>query len=554
AGAGRGVNVTVSSGTLTAIRDPDLSTTSYAYDAGFANRANIQTNPRGGTLTVSFDSGGKVVSAATSVGTGQAYQTITTTFRPLETRGMASVGDGRAVDTASAYAQVNGPRTDVGDSTLFWLDKWGAPRTIRNAEGRETRITRAEATYPALVTTLKLPSAQVLTATYDGRGNIATVVDSATSVGGTFATTRYAWDAVWDFVTKIVPPELDSVTFAYDASTGNRRWQRNAIGDTVTFRYTTDGMLRASDGPLAPPDTVLYDALLKNVAEVRTPTGFATRFLRDSAGRDTLVTSPSDSLRRYLTTQRTTYDVMDRPLISKTWADSAQAPFVASDSLIVTNFYNADGQLDSLRRQAKPDPESIGTMTTRWRYDLAGRVVLETAPDARTDSTIYDPAGNVIRAITRRRDTLKTEYDVLSRPVRRIIPQVDYAIWSTSPFGGFPLYPNDGSSGYRIVTDTATFAYDTAGNLVTARNGDARVRRVFNVNGTLASEQLIIRPVVGWDSTKHVTTIAYGYDKSGRRTFLKHPVNLAPAPGKDTTRYEYDAAGRLTAVRDPYGN
>jgi len=75
---------------------------------------------------------------------------------------------------------------------------------------------------------------------------------------------------------------------------------------------------------------------------------------------------------------------------------------VTDQKVVVQNFYNVDGQLDSLQRWASPIHASVDTITTRWRYDLAGRVVAEISPDQQRDSSSYDRAGNVIASITRR--------------------------------------------------------------------------------------------------------------------------------------------------------
>ena len=46
-------------------------------------------------------------------------------------------------------------------------------------------------------------------------------------------------------------------------------------------------------------------------------------------------------------------------------------------------------------------------------------------------------------------------------------------------------------------------------------------------------------------------TIGYAYDRNGRRTILKHDTVVAPPNGNDTTKYGYDAVGRLRRITDP---
>ena len=72
--------VTVSGGKVTAIRDPDSTTVSFAYDGTVTNRAVSRTDRRGTVTSFAFDAGGKVAGSTVDPG-GLA---ITTTLRALE--------------------------------------------------------------------------------------------------------------------------------------------------------------------------------------------------------------------------------------------------------------------------------------------------------------------------------------------------------------------------------------------------------------------------------------------------------------------------------------
>jgi RHS repeat-associated protein len=150
--------------------------------------------------------------------------------------------------------------------------------------------------------------------------------------------------------------------------------------------------------------------------------------------------------------------------------------------------------------------------------------------------------------------------------VRRITPAVAYprdTILVGDSAWVFPLFePVEpgafggarNTSGVVIPGDTAVFAYDSAGRMVRADNRDARVSRVWNVNGTLKSETQRIRTYRGSDSTTHAYTIGYEYDLNGRRTKVQHPANLAPPTGRGYTSYEYHPHGPLFRVLDVLGN
>src|SRR4029078_1392329 len=92
------------------------------------------------------------LSTARTEGAGAA---ITTNFRAAETRSVYSPTD-LPTPLAKAYTQLDGSRVDVGDTTNFIVNRWGAPDTVTDALGQRTRIARG-ATCPALVCERSLP-------------------------------------------------------------------------------------------------------------------------------------------------------------------------------------------------------------------------------------------------------------------------------------------------------------------------------------------------------------------------------------------------------------
>jgi RHS repeat-associated protein len=545
------VNITVSGGRVTLIRDPDNNNVGFGYVGGDTNRIVSRTDRRGKIVKYTYDSARRLIKDSLNLSTGSA---IVSTFRSAETQGLTI-----AVDTAQVYTRLDGPRTDVGDTTNIWINRFGAPRRIRNALGNETTITRGDATWPALVTKVVAPNGQITAATYDGHGNPLTSTDSSTFLGGRYATTRNEWDPKWDFVTKIVPPENDSTVMSYDATTGNRLWQQDARGSTsrVTFRYYStgsgSGLLEATQSPLGFKDSVVYDAL-GNLLATKSPRGYWTNHYPDGIGRDTLIRSPTDTTVTRFVRQHTTYNVMDRVLNSISAGDRAIS---GADSIVVASTFDPEGEPLSLGRTAAPDIAAIGTSTTQWRYDAAGRKVAEVSADGLVDSTAYDPAGNITAIVTRRGYTISMQYDTLNRLTRRIVPDVT-KLDTTANSWHFPLYalPTFG--------DTATFTYDAMGNLLTAYNRDAQIKRTYNQNGTLQTDTLKIRTYAelsgGGNFTSHVYGLRHGYDLDGRRLYTKVPHQLGPhfaaAPTViyDSISYSYATFGVLRTARDVLGN
>jgi RHS repeat-associated protein len=559
------------------IRDPDQTTIRFGYALG-TNRVTGRTDRRGYTTYFDYDAGQKL--SESLLDQGQFIRRTPILFAAAESKGLPGPAGvpGWAVDTALAYTRWDGERIDVGDSTLLWLDRFGAPRRIVNALGYETLLTRAESTFPALVTKVRYPNLRVVTATYDGRGNITSSTDSSVAPqNGKYATTRFVWNPTWDFDSIVVPPEGDSTVIAYDPNNGNRLWQQDARGSLsrVTFAYNPLGLISSITVPSVPsPERFYYDFLGNDSARV-SPGGTTIVVLRDAIGRDTLQITPVDSLQAVKDTVRVAYDAMSRdtfslsvgPPVSFTFpytfgARSYSAP---RESLYVRKVYDPNGNMVELWRRAGPDINAIGWSQTRFQYDGANRKVVEIAADTglQVDSTYFDPADNVVTTRDREGRRVTLTYDALNRLSQRAKASVSYPGWTSIGFTSghygqtLPRYFRNGNGGLTLPAETATFTYDEMGNLRAADNPDARIRRRYNLNGSLAADTLIVMPYTGADTTVHVYGLRYAYDLDGRRTQLTHPGTVAPRVSgvvKDVVQYAYHPNGQLATVTDVLGN
>jgi hypothetical protein len=74
----------------------------------------------------------------------------------------------------------------------------------------------------------------------------------------------------------------------------------------------------------------------------------------------------------------------------------------------------------------------------------------------------------------------------------------------------FPSFPNNASGGWTIPGDTAYFAFDAAGGMVRAQNGDAIVSRSYYPGGALRTDSLRIRAYGSGSFSQH----AYGLERS----------------------------------------
>jgi RHS repeat-associated protein len=567
-GTPRVTTVTVLNGRVTAIRDPDNTTVAFGYGTGADTNLIVSRTDRRGTLTsFTYDAGKRLARASTIMGKGSAD--ITMKWRPVQSYGLPNRGSPSAIDTALAYTRLDGPRVDVADTTLFWESKFFAPYRIVNALGYETKLFHDDNRWRALVTHLVYPNGRALGAVYDDRGNLVSVTDSSVFQNGKYATTRYVWNRKWDFDSIVAPPEGDSTVMSYSDTNGNRLWQQDARGSVsrVEFAYyaadSVKGLLRSIRTPSQAwtdsRDSVEYNRV-GNLTRTKTPMGFWTRRFTDAVGRDTLILTPVDSAQTLWQADTIRYDLMDREI-----ARQHVGPATSSSpqtTLLTTNTFDGEGNPLSAVRLSSPDPTAIGTSTTRWHYDAAGRSVAEIAPDGSVDSTLYDVGGNAIRVITRRGDTLNMQYDPLSHLISRVVPAVSYR--DTTATWHFPLYTNCSSTWLCISGDTATFSYDAVGNMLTANNRDARISRHYNLDGTLATDTLKIRTYAelnaGGDTTSHVYGLTFGYDLDRRRIYLKYPKNLAARLPNDpafydSVAYAYNAfTGQMASVRDVFGD
>jgi YD repeat-containing protein len=580
------------------IRDPDNTRVGFSYESPSSRRIAARTDRRLNVTSYSYDAAKKLSRASIAL----SGDSIRVGFRGTDVQGLLTATPKTATDTANVYTSFFGARhfttgpDSIGQETKFWLDRFGAPRRIVNPLGQQTLVKREDAEWPVLATELTAANGFVMRAGYDARGNIvrATAVNPLgdPSPGPEDdAITRYHWNSTWDFVDSVVTPTGVRTTLAYDAANGNRLWQQvgSDASRRVTFAYYTSGpeagLLRATQLPDVPGggtarDSVVYSTGLVNLAATRTPLGFWTSYYTDAVGRDTLIVTPIDSTdvsrggaadSTSRLRQRTVYTVMDDDSVSQTIAPNRV------QTLSVEKSRDPEGNVLSLSRWSTPDLTNIDTITTRWRYDRANRAVAEIAPDdspttPRVDSTEYDPAGNVVKVLTRRynpsggaRLAITMTYDALNRPTQRTLPQVHYGqrldgiplyqSGANVPNTPYPFYPTDGGSGYLVPADVAAFTYDVTGGLRTADNGSARIAREYYPNGALKADTQRIRTVTGSDFNQHKYVLQYRYDLDGRRVDLIHPSQLAAGAPRDRTTLAYEPiTGLPSSVTDLMGD
>ena len=494
--------------------DARASTILFGFDSTMTQRIISRTGANGAITRYTFAAANLLAKASFALGGGQY---IDKTFGP---RFLLGLSGSAAVDPASDFAWVDGPRTDVGDTTWFWLDRFGAPQRIRDALGNETVITRGDSRWVANPTRIRGADGHITSAVYDSvRGNVASVTDStmykdAGSVR-TYATTRYEWNTTWDLVRKIIPPEGDSTTFDYATTDGQRLWQQRG-GDTVKYAYNGLRLVASTVLSNGAVDSITYD-VLGNVASIRTALGVTTLFQKDGLGRDTLVVSPVNPADTTRLRSRTVYDVGGLDTLSVTWG--------GTDTIVVRKHFDVEGNIDSVAQHVYPDAaqptfadsasrNGIGWIRRTFLYDNANRKWAEYGTGT-TLTWSYDLAGNLLAGPREG----SRQYDALGRMTRK------------------------------IGSDTSRYTYDAGGRLQTANNRYARIGRRYFPSGLLKTDSLriAVSDSAAVDFSWHVYGLQYDYDLSGRRTSLQYPAKYASIP----TLYGYDyTSGQLAWMKD----
>ncbi|MBB4635905.1 RHS repeat-associated core domain-containing protein [Longimicrobium terrae] len=559
---------------VTSITDPDSVAVSFGYDGLYATS---RTDRRGVQSVFTYGAGRTVTSSRVWLGP-LASDSIIHRFEPVEGRGIVA-----ALPLSRTHTLLDGPRTDVGDTTLIWVGRFGAPRRIRDALGSETLLLRGDASFPALVTEVRRPNANGApvarqSATYDTHGRLQSSTALNPLGDGQNPITTYTYDDKWNGVTSITTPGQGVVTMGYDTINGNRLWEQ--VGDAtrrVSYRYTANGQLRAVESPMvngvARVDSVMYDEWGLLRASI-SPLGFHTMHYADGVGRDTLVITPvtpgdttEAAVRANGARSRTAYDVVNRvrwtqsigpAMVQASQNGSVDPADTPQEIVSVVNGYDGHGDLVSVERQSLPDVAGIGTLTTSYGYDVVGRKTLETSTQGDYRTTRYDPAGNVLGTTMRNFPEVTMQYDALNRLVRRTVPGVSTGsacppLDSVCGEAKFPYYPTGPNGALDIPGEVFTFGYDAAGNQVWAENLDSRVQRSYYNNGALRTDTTRMRTYAGLDYGEHVYGLEYTYDMAGRMTRLSHPYNLSGAAQADSFAYD-PVTSELTYARSRQGH
>jgi RHS repeat-associated protein len=554
-----------------------------------------------GTTSMTFGDGNLVTNFSVTGG-------ITNTLCPAEGTSLLSCSsDAKLLATVST--SLDGPRTDVSDTSRYWLTKYGSVRKHRNPLGHETEWLRENTNFPTVVTKTIAPNGYTQRAALNSRG----LIDSAIAVNplgnSQSAVTLYQWHDTLNRVTQVTGPTGDITQFGYGAS-GLLSWQQDGRGAGTRTNVARDSSNRVEY--IQPPGHTSgqryrfeFDAYVGNLNRTTTPRGFTSTMARDSAGRIITLkipvdSNPSSTVRRIT---ESTYDDFSRLTSTYEYHGSATYSFstISSSGLYATDpvmyhsyGYHSYGDIDYIMQRSQ-SPLDGYEERYRYHYFVYNPYRQQTAASDgmyNVQSWHRDPAGNVTEEWSEG-SRIYIKYDAANRMTERRnvttypVSMVPWAPDSTiMPSGvGFPAlgasFPFYSGLNLAFPVDTMRYTYDVNGNMLTANSFDARIKRSYYPNGAIATDSMRIRTYNATstpddDFVQNVYGLGYEYDLAGRRTELNMPTNIAYSCGggceqtysyrlhvgkPDTITshlghdytFEYDSAGRVMTRTAPGG-
>jgi RHS repeat-associated protein len=407
-------------------------TTRFTYQS-YTNSSTVVLTKRIGvildTTIVTYDSTFRRRPASVSlpaVDTGGASVRPVITYTAYERQGFGAL---RSLD--SVYVEMKDPRTNW---TRSLLNRWGEARKTWDALGT---LGRTEYTAEGLVrwSEGKVADSSRVYHTYDALSRLARSYIIRTS-GDTLRVDSLVYDSNHRVI-KSIDARGKVSQIAYDAN-GNVTSTITPHNDTTRIWYRTDGL---PDSTRAPGDTTStrfsYESTWKNRFRVVSVSGETVdSTVYDHLGRDSISMSKTRVQVGTGSTQwqwrrrlpfYTVANQVDSTRIERTdnCADPCTTPPswpLVSDTVKTQRVgYRFDrAGRDSLRLNDRGK-------AVLYLYDRLGRVVSRhpwTDSSAVRDSFVYDIAGNVKKTITRRGDTLTTNYDSRNRDTLSVLPGV----------------------------------------------------------------------------------------------------------------------------------
>ncbi len=414
--------------------------------------------------------------------------------------GPGSIGPRPGESLGSTACLLGCPTTLVTDplgrQTAYRFNWQGFVVSVTDALGKVKRFDRDPGTNELLAMTgdgqcavCGPPGAGDLTFTYDANGNRLSKTDALGNV------TRYEYEPVFNRQTRLRNALGQDTVYAYDAK-GNLLSVTDAKGNVTSFAYDAFGAVAEVTDATLRKTTFTYNAT-GDLVRVTDPLGNAQEFRYDPVSR---MIKSTDRMGRK---SNLVYDVLNRVVTQR------------DGRRLLTQFrYDAEGHLLEVK-----DARNNSTL---FAYDVMGRQISKTAALGKTSTWTRDLMGNVTRYVDRRGQNSDFIYDDLYRVTRetyqdgarvdriydprsRLIEVTDTAagtfklaydaageLASTSAPTGTVSYTRDA---LRRVSERqvagqppVTYAYDTAGNLISAGSTPASATFAYDARNLMVGQ------------------------------------------------------------------
>ncbi|MEN8374923.1 MAG: RHS repeat-associated core domain-containing protein [Gemmatimonadota bacterium] len=515
------------------------------YETGGLRRLTSRRSPRGATTTYAYHGETLLLSTVTLPATGSG--TAVLTYKPIESRGLAQLTAGNAVASAArTNIVIDGPRTTVGDSAVFWVNRFGSLTKIRDAAGNETTVAY-DLTHPLLVTAINEPDGTQIRQRWDTSARLEMTQDLANLSGADSVHYDYADADAPEKPSRVIRPRGDSAAadttlFSYNAD-GTPETATTANGHVTRFTYEQGQVKTITEESVEvynpATNTTSTQNLTttfeyggnRNLKRTISPTSDSTDIVsRDAYGNVKEVLSAEGRRQTFQ------YDLRNRRTHVEQW-EGAQKFTTATDY---------DGADNATR---VTDPRGL---TREWEFDELERDTLMRDSRGYTALTRHDVSGNVVWQKDRQGDTITTQYDAMNRPINRILGQIMvddqaeldlYRDLMESPWSFNPMQIGD----TLVVGDTITWQYDVAGRVKLAENATSQVVRTYNSRGLLTKE---VQNLTDWAANASYTQ-DYTYDLAGNRASWTWPYQ--PTSIVRTVTYTYGAGNELSTVSGALG-
>jgi RHS repeat-associated protein len=357
----------------------------------------------------------------------------------------------------------------------------------------------------------------------------------------------------------IVTPDNATTSFQYDLE-GRRIQTTRGAGSSVALtsyqEYDALGRPSVSTNEYGVETTREYDPLTGQLIyeTVGAPFNHITAYEYDGMGNVVQITFPDDSY------EVKGYDAFGRLLHT--------SRFEAAGTLVNkrSQTYNALGQIDTTK-------DGNNNITT-YVYDGYARRENITRPDGRTQSFVYDNAGQLMSSINFIGSVSANVYDIFGRVATKVTDGVYVAYGYENKPSGL-LLTEQLKNTNSILASTTTYTYDNAGRqLNVLQNGITTTRQYFTpdarstttlvgTRSTIVTVDLVGRTSQTKDGLSRATNYTYVKNAGDHTltTTVTNPAGKADVSVQDglgrtistknanneITTYQYDALSRNTA-------